>query len=137
MRLTLKRIAARPTYTIGKLYVDGAYLCDTLELPLAPAGKKAGRGYAIAPGVYDVIASVSPKFKRVLPRLLNVIGRDGILIHRGNTAADTSGCILVGENTTPGRVNNSTPYEYKITDAVREAQRRGYDITITITNPNG
>ena len=63
----------------------------------------------------------SPKFKRNLPRLLNVPGYDGILIHRGNTHNDSAGCILVGENKLVGKVINSTKYEKLITELLTAA----------------
>ena len=64
---------------------------------------------------------MSPKFKRNLPRLIDVPGFDGILIHRGNTDKDTSGCILIGENKVVGKVLNSTPYETALVDKLTKA----------------
>ena len=119
MELKLKRIALRDTYTIGKLFVDGAYFCDTCEdkvRDLTKETKVAGRT-AIPYGTYDITLNVkSPKYSQrasydwcegYLPRLLNVSQFDGILIHAGNTADDSSGCILVGENKVKGQVINS------------------------------
>lgn len=134
MKLLLKRAAKRDTYTIGKLYVDGQYWCDTLEDPvrdLSREPKIPGRT-AIPTGTYEVVVNISPKFKRLLPRLLNVPYFDGILIHRGNTAADTAGCILVGENRAVGKVLNSTFWEKRITEHLLAAQNRNEDIKITV-----
>ena len=137
MRLQIKRIFAGKDYTIGRLYVDGMKFCDTLELPVAlPDGRKnVPQKTAIPQGVYEIVVNVSPKFKRLLPRLLNVPGRDGVLIHRGNTAADTSGCILPGENKVKGKVLNSTPYEQRLVEMTLDAQSRCEDITIEIIDP--
>ena len=126
MKLTLKRIALRPTYTIGRLYVDGNYLCDTLEdtgRDLDKDGKfdngekKVHSKTAIPYGTYQITTSiVSPRFKdRVwakpyggkIPRLINVPSFDGVLIHPGSSADDTSGCLLVGKNTIVGRLTDS------------------------------
>ncbi len=129
MKLTLQRIAKKSTYTVGKLYIDGSYFCDTIEdtdrgLTDAMseediAAKKIKNLTAIPTGVYTVSLNiVSPKYSKAafyqenanggrVPRLLNVKGYDGILIHAGNTAADTSGCILVGRNTVKGAVTAS------------------------------
>ena len=142
MKILVKRVAKRPTYTIGKMYLDGKYFCDTLEdtdrnisqsTPLDTIKKvKLPNNTAIPTGTYKVIVNVSPKFKRLLPRLLNVPGFDGILIHRGNTDKDTSGCILIGENKVVGRVINSTGYETKLVSILNKAQDNKENITIEI-----
>lgn len=141
MELLVKRIAFRPTYTIGRMYVNGVKFSDTLEDPnrdlnkngVFDNGEKKIAGNTCIPfGRYKVIVNMSPKFKRELPRLLNVPEFEGILIHRGNTAKDTAGCILVGENKEVGKVLNSTPYELKLTKLLKDAQDRGEDIWITI-----
>ena len=118
MKLKLERLYLKPDYTIGKLYIDGKYFCDTLEdqvRDLAKERKIPGRT-AIPAGVYEVIVNISPRFRRKLPRLLDVAGFDGILIHRGNTAEDTSGCIR---------------YEVQLTGILERAQEKG-KITIEI-----
>lgn len=142
MKILVKRIAKRPTYTIGKMYLDGKYFCDTLEdtdrnisqsTPLDTIKKvKLPNNTAIPTGTYKVIVNVSPKFKRLLPRLLNIPGFDGVLIHRGNTDKDTSGCILIGENKVVGRVINSTGYETKLVSILNKAQDNKENITIEI-----
>jgi hypothetical protein len=129
MKLTLKRIARKQAYTIGKLYVDGVYFCDTIEdtdrglrqdMPLAEIKRIKVYGETAIPiGVYRVIVNMSPAKKRLLPRLLDVPGFDGILIHRGNTAKDSLGCILVGENKVVGKVINSTGYELKLVELLK------------------
>ena len=128
MELTLKRIARREKYTIGRLYIDGKYFCDTIEdkdrglsqkLPVAVNKNLKRRGVTAIPvGRYRVTLDVaSPKFSKKtayqfcggrLPRLVNVPAFDGVLIHIGNTANDTEGCILVGKNTQVGKVLQST-----------------------------
>ena len=119
MQLELKRIAQKTAYTIGKLYVDGIYLCDTLEPPVRPAGVKIAGETAIPVGTYKIQVTPSPRFKRDLPRLFDVPGFEGVLIHRGNTVADTAGCILVGENKQVGMVLNSAPYELKLVELLK------------------
>lgn len=106
MFLKLFRTEIGPTAVSGKLYVDNVAFCDTLE-PAPAASKGAtsskdnvalryGAPGCIAPGFYPVRLTMSPRFGEVLPLIDRVIGRTGIRIHPGNTAADTVGCILVG-----------------------------------------
>lgn len=122
MKLTLKRIALRPTYTIGKLYIDGKYFCDTCEDCVRDTNRngwfdESPKKYgltAIPYGTYKVILSMSNRFKRVLPLLLDVPEFSGIRIHSGNTADDSLGCILVGENKQVGKVLNSRKTEQKL-----------------------
>lgn len=125
----------RDTYTIGRLTVDGQYFCDTLEDRVRDLTKekKVPGETAIPAGTYDMVVNISPKFKRMLPRLLNVPNFDGILIHRGNTANDSAGCILVGENKVVGRVINSTGYEQKLTDMLLKAQQKGEPLSIEVS----
>lgn len=134
MKIELNRLFIKPTYTIGKLYVAGQYFCDTLEDKVRNLSreKKVPGQTAIPSGEYEVIVNVSPRFKRKLPRLLNVPGFEGILIHRGNSPEDTAGCILVGENKQPGRVINSTGYELKLTNMLERAMEKNDKITIEI-----
>lgn len=122
MKLQIKRIAKKSDYTIGKLYIDGEYFCDTLEdrVRNLPKEKKIAGETAIPSGKYPVIVNKSPRFGRLLPRLLNVPHFEGILIHRGNTAKDTSGCILVGENKRTGMVLNSTYYEERLVEILKD-----------------
>lgn len=142
MNLLLKRIARRDTYTIGHLYIDGKYFCDTIEdkdrglsqsLPASvnKAMKKAG-ATAIPMGKYQVTLKVkSPKFSKkkqydfcggFLPRLINVPAFEGVLIHIGNTAKDTEGCILVGRNTKVGKVLDSGVTFRALYARLKEAQ---------------
>lgn len=142
MRLILKRVAPRPTYTIGRLYVEGAYLCDTLEDTVRPRGVKVYARTAIPAGEYRVRMDVRsprfgsrPQYRKYggrLPRLVVVPGFEGILIHPGNTAEDTAGCILVGENTIPGRLTNSLYTFDKLWHILESARLRGEEITVSV-----
>lgn len=135
MKIKLQRRYRGPEYTIGSLIINGSYFCDTLEDQVRDLKKEAkikGKT-AIPAGTYKIIVNRSPKFKRMLPRLLDVPFFDGILIHRGNTAADTHGCILVGENKAKGKVINSTAYEIKLTELIMDAAQRGEPVTIEVT----
>jgi hypothetical protein len=141
MKLELKRLFLGESYTIGSLSIDGKKFCDTLEDKVRDLNKngvfdgdekKVYAETAIPYGTYDIVVDYSPKFKRELPRLQNVKHFEGILIHRGNTAEDSAGCILVGENKVKGKVINSTPYERELVRILKEAQGRKEPITIKI-----
>ena len=119
-----QRLAGSPA-CLGRLSLDGHFLCDTLEPPshgLTSATdpktirdiKRLGRS-AVPAGVYRLVLGYSPRFSPrpfykgfggLLPRLLHVNGFDGVLIHCGNTVVDTCGCILVGR-----RADSSTLVE--------------------------
>lgn len=152
MELTLKRIALRGTYTIGRLYINGSYFSDTLEdrvrdlnkdgdLNDAGEGKVYGKT-AIPYGRYEITMKVqSPKYsqrasyawcKGYLPRLLNVPHFDGILIHAGNTSEDSSGCVLCGENKVKGQVINSMATLKRLVPILKRASDSGEKIWITI-----
>lgn len=125
MEMTLTRIAKRKTYTIGRLAINGAYVCDTLEPTWRDVGwgrpdKKVAGMTAIPDGRYPVVVTFSPRFKRWLPLLLHVPHFEGIRIHAGNTADDTAGCILPGLNTSKGRVTDSRLWERRIVKALSE-----------------
>lgn len=142
MKLKLKRRFFAEEYTIGTLSIDGIRFCDTIEdknRDLNHDGDLNGRGEgkvyaktAIPFGTYKVVVDRSPKFKRELPRLLDVPHFEGVLIHRGNTAEDSAGCILVGENKVKGKVINSTPYEVELVKRIKGAISKGEDIEIEI-----
>lgn len=141
MELILNRFAKKKDYTVGRLYVDNTYFCNTLEdtdrglmqgqtLEYIKSVKVKGQT-AIPLGRYRVTMNVvSPKYSKraqydfcdgKVPRLLNVDGFDGILIHIGNTNKDTEGCILVGENTQAGKVTNSTATFKRLYETLKKA----------------
>lgn len=117
MRLTLKRIANKKDYCIGKLYINGKYFCDTLEdvdrglddsMTEEEIRELKIKGQTAIPvGIYTVLMTYSPKYQKIMPLINNVKGYSGIRIHSGNSAKDTEGCLLVGKNTVVGRLTDS------------------------------
>jgi hypothetical protein len=105
--LTLVRYTRTETAVLGSLYLNGAFICYTLE----------NAAKAIPCGMYTVQNSKSPKFKRELPLLHNaqVPANRGIRIHVGNTVASSSGCVLVGMGRNGNRLTESTPAETMVT----------------------
>lgn len=96
MELTLNRIFLGSSATIGELLINDKHLCDTLEDRVRPEGEKVYGKTAIPEGTYEVKLTHSPRFKKILPEILNVPNFSGIRIHTGNSSKDTEGCILVG-----------------------------------------
>ena len=96
MELKLNRIFLGSSATIGELLVNDKYLCDTLEDRVRPEGEKVYGKTAIPEGMYEVKLTHSPRFKKILPEILNVPNFSGIRIHTGNSSKDTEGCIIVG-----------------------------------------
>lgn len=152
MELLLSRDYKKDKYTIGRLYINGKFFCNTLEdkdrnlnsdmNESQIKGLKVYGETAIPIGTYTIdMNTISPKFKDrswakpyggKLPRLLNVKGFEGILIHTGNTAKDSLGCIIVGLNTKKGMVTNSTEYFHKLMKILLTAKTKGEEIKITI-----
>ena len=141
MKLRLERKYFKETYTIGNLYINGSFFSNTLEDKNRDVDKngkfdnsetKVYGETCIPFGTYKIVVNMSPKFKRELPRLLNVPSFEGVLIHRGNTAKDSAGCILVGENKVVGKVINSTPYEERLVKMMKTAISKGEEIIIEI-----
>lgn len=152
MKLKLDRRFKGNEYTIGSLYIDGVFFCDTLEdvdrglkqnTSLDEIKRvKVQHKTAIPRGEYEVTLKVkSPRFSQkeqykfcegYLPRLKNVPGFDGILIHIGNKPEHSSGCILVGENKVKGQVNNSTTIFKKLYEKLKKASDNNEKITIEI-----
>ena len=153
MELKLKRKYKKETYTIGNLYVDGEWFCNTLEdkdrglkssMSLEEINKiKVYAETAIPAGRYKVIMDVvSPKYNKVkwykdnfggrMPRLENVKGFSGILIHSGTTAVDSAGCIIVGLNKIKGNELESRATFQKLWKKLEDAHKRNETIYLTI-----
>lgn len=126
--LVLKRIFQNNKYTIGKLYNDDTYLCDTLEPP------KYVNHPCIDAGTYRIGYQYSNKFGRKMPFLLQVNGRVGIMIHTGNYPKDTQGCILVGRNLKKGSVSNSKQTFQKVNDIIQGIVNLHGSATIKVQN---
>ena len=153
LELLLDRKYRKETYTIGNLYVDGEWFCNALEdkdrglsqtMPLEEINKiKVYGETAIPTGRYEVrMDIVSPKYNGVkwykdnfggrMPRLESVKGFSGILIHSGNTALDSNGCILVGLNKAKGKVLDSRATFQKLWKVLEQARKAGKTICLTV-----
>jgi len=142
INLLLDRFYIGPKYTVGRLAVDGMYLCDTLEDvvrdlnmdgDLDDSGEEKIYGETAIPfGRYRVLITRSPKFKRELPEILDVHNFTSIRMHAGNSTDDTAGCILVGENKIKGHLVRSRYWETQLVERLKYFLLYGHDIWINI-----
>ena len=126
-------------YTIGKLYIDDVYICDTIEDRCRKIEKKEDKIYgltAIPHGRYPVVLDYSPKYSKLMPHILDVPYFSGIRIHSGNSDEDSLGCLIVGEycpGVAGGWVKNSRIAYGKVFAILKQASDRGERIFITIS----
>ncbi|MBQ8070925.1 MAG: hypothetical protein IJ202_08750 [Bacteroidales bacterium] len=153
MEIIVERKWPKATYTIGNLYVDGEVFCNTLEDTdrglwiydsLETIRSKKVYGETAIPKVRYLVQMdvLSPKYSQIayykkltkgyMPRLKNVPGFEGVLIHPGNGPEDTLGCILVGRNLAKGVVLQSRNYFEKLYKQMKAAHDKGEHIFITI-----
>lgn len=142
MVITIERKWKKETYTIGRLLVNGEFLCNTLELkdvgmtkrmPLDVIKQKKVFGEtAIPTGKYRIDYRMSYKFDKKRAYLLDVPAFIGIMIHEGNTREDTMGCILVGMNTVKGTVTDSRHWLDILNGKIENALERGEPVSIFI-----
>jgi hypothetical protein len=129
MNLGVVRKTMTQNATIGDLSIDGTHYCATLELPW----KDNAHGTSCIPeGSYRVVVDWSMSKQKYLPHVLEVPGRDGIRIHTGNTAADTQGCILVGNVAGIDAVWGSKEVFVPLMDKIKAANLAGEKVTLTI-----
>lgn len=153
MELVVNRKWKKDTYTIGEFFINGKKFSETCEdkdrglkdsMPLSEIkAKKIYGKTAIPTGTYEVrMDIVSPKYSTKpwysinchggrMPRIMNIKGFEGVLIHPGNTDEDTYGCLLVGRNTIKGKVTNSKETFFSLYKQMYEAYKKGEKITIT------
>lgn len=136
MELTLNRIFLGSSATIGELLINDKHLCDTLEDRVRPEGEKVYGKTAIPEGTYEVKLTHSPRFKKILPEILNVPNFSGIRIHTGNSSKDTEGCILVGtwDGEKEDWVGSSKIAFDELMTLLEEATNNKEKVTITVNN---
>lgn len=134
MQLKLNRIFKTNTFTIGELYINEKYVTDTIEDRVRPEGEKVYGKTAIPEGTYEVKLTHSPRFKKILPEILNVPNFSGIRIHTGNSSKDTEGCILVGtwDGEKEDWVGNSRIAFDELMTLLEEATNNKEKVTITV-----
>lgn len=146
MKLLVTRNWKKPEYTIGRLFINGEFFCNTLEDTVRDLQKerKVKGQTAIPEGTYEVTLNViSPKYSKKanykfcearMPRLLGVPQFEGVLIHPGNSNKDAEGCLLVGENKVKGGLVNSFATFKRLWYILEDARKRKEQIQIEIRN---
>jgi hypothetical protein len=130
MILTLIRDRTPKDHTAGEIFYNGHSLCYTCE-DLVRVEKIKGKT-AIPNGKYRVVLTMSNRFKKILPLLLDVPNYEGVRIHSGNTAEDTEGCILVGLEKTPTGVGRSRDAMALVMPLIAGAIKRGERVDLEI-----
>lgn len=123
-----------PTYTMGKFYINNEYFCDTLEDTVREDGVKIYGETAIPAGIYSVIITFSPRFKRELPVLLDVPNFEGIRIHNGSYPKDSLGCILIGKRYKDGMLTNSKDTINNLMHFITIQETKQHKFSIEIIN---
>lgn len=143
MEMELKRRDSENGSTVGELFVDGSFFCYTLEDQVREVDGEAVSTWkvkgetAIPRGSYEVRLTMSPRFKKIMPQLLNVPGFTGVRIHSGNTASDTEGCILVGMSAGSSTIQRSREAYEALYTEIQAAIDSGEKVHIDITDAEG
>lgn len=142
MDIVVERKYKKPTYTISPLFIDGERFCEVIEDKDRGLDdsmsvdeilvRKVYGETAIPTGTYNVIMSMSQKYKKRMPEIQNVKGYSGIRIHSGNTEKDSLGCLILGKNTQPGMVTQSRATCNAFYEKIEKALKKGEKVTITI-----
>lgn len=136
MTLELVREHCYADRTEGRLSIDGIFECWTLE-PARRAENPILAHPAIPAGEFKITIAYSPKFHCMLPHLGNVPGRQNIEIHAGNTAKDTEGCILVGQQRVNSGILNSRDAVHALMVKLAQELSRQKPVTMVIEDPTG
>lgn len=153
MEILLNRRYKKENYTIGLLSIEGEFVCSTLEdtdralddgmEDWQIRNKKIPNRTAIPTGRYEIdMSTISPRFSQKpfymevcqgkVPRIKNVKGFDGILLHCGTDETHSSGCLLLGLNKIKGKLTDSKETFKKVYALMKEAHDKGEAIYITI-----
>jgi hypothetical protein len=134
LQLVLNRVTNSDEMCIGEVYINEKFQCFTCEDTVRYPGIKIPGKTAIPAGAYEIFVTMSTRFQRMLPLLINVPMFEGIRIHPGNTALDTEGCILPGMIKTTNGVGSSRIAFEGLFQKINDARSRMTQVFITINN---
>ena len=138
MEIKVVRYILTNEYTVGKMYIDGEYITDTIEDRFREIEKKEDKVYgvtAIPCGSYPVVLDFSSKYSKMMPHILDVPYFSGIRIHSGNSDEDSLGCLIVGDycpGVAGGWLKNSRIAYSKVFEKLQQASDKSERIFITI-----
>ena len=143
MKIEIRRRWKKEGYTVGELYVNGVFRCNTLEpqdrgfkssmSSMSIQEAKVPGKTAIPTGTYVCHAHWMLKKRKIRPQLIDVPGFWGIFIHEGNTVKDTRGCILLGENTSKGFLSRSKQHVIALTEEIQDCEERQEMVWVTVS----
>ena len=128
VKFTIIRDAFFPTCTLGRLFVDGSlygYTCEDTDRKLEEGGQKIAGQTAIPRGLYRLTATMSNRFQRLMPLIQGVPGFEGIRIHAGNGASDSSGCPILGAIRTANGVRNCAQVNADLLELITSLEEQG------------
>lgn len=132
MNIEVIRTTCGAVCTLGKMYIDGEDFCYTLEDVVRPDGEKVYGETAIPAGRYRVDITFSNRFQCDMPLVMGVPNFEGIRIHKGNRAADTHGCILVGTGVNGSALTDSRSAYERVFPKIQEALRNGEEVWLEV-----
>lgn len=143
MTIRIDRKWKKAEYTISKVYINGRYFgCNALEdtdrgllqtMQITELQRKKIKGKTAIPrGYYDVRITYSPKYKRMMPLVVDVPAFSGIRLHSLNKPEDSEGCIGFGKNDKVGWISDSKYWTDKICRLIETALNKGEKVTLIV-----
>lgn len=132
MKLELQRDIFSSISVEGRLFLDGKDLYGWVTLERPDLNNQQGIS-CIPAGLYDIELKYSPHFKRIMPHLINVPNREGILIHWANWPKQLEGCIAVGHQRSADAISDSVKAFNELFTMMQSADDAQEHIQILIT----
>lgn len=143
MTIRIDRKWKKAEYTISRVYINGRYFgCNALEdtdrgllqtMQITELQRRKIKGKTAIPrGYYDVRITYSPKYKRMMPLVVDVPAFSGIRMHPLNKPEDSEGCIGYGKNDKVGWISNSKYWTDKICRLIETALNKGEKVTLIV-----
>ena len=135
MEMVLYRDVFEPCFTLGRVSMNGkpyGFSCEDTDRKLENGGEKIPGATAIPRGRYRLVLSLSKRFKKIMPELLDVPGFAGIRVHGGNTAEDTEGCILLGAMRMKEGVRHCAPINSELISTLLRAREDGEECWLEV-----